>query len=83
MKNIGAGAGMMRAGIAHASSAKAGFDVVLKDVSIEAAQKGNGYSESLEARALSKGRTTEQKSKALLTGSRRRPTPRTWPVSTS
>jgi 3-hydroxyacyl-CoA dehydrogenase/enoyl-CoA hydratase/3-hydroxybutyryl-CoA epimerase len=59
------GAGMMGAGIAYVS-AKAGFDVVLKDVSIEAAQKGNGYSESLEARALSKGRTTEQKSKALL-----------------
>jgi len=59
------GAGMMGAGIAYVS-AKAGFDVVLKDVSIEAAQKGKGYSEGLEARALSKGRTTEQKSKALL-----------------
>ncbi len=56
---------MMGAGIAYVS-AKAGFDVVLKDVSIEAAQKGKGYSEGLEARALSKGRTTEQKSKALL-----------------
>jgi 3-hydroxyacyl-CoA dehydrogenase/enoyl-CoA hydratase/3-hydroxybutyryl-CoA epimerase len=66
IKKIGVlGAGMMGAGIAYVS-AKAGFDVVLKDVSIEAAQKGKGYSESLEARALSKGRTTEQKSKALL-----------------
>jgi 3-hydroxyacyl-CoA dehydrogenase/enoyl-CoA hydratase/3-hydroxybutyryl-CoA epimerase len=66
IKKIGVlGAGMMGAGIAYVS-AKAGFDVVLKDVSIEAAQKGKGYSEGLEARALSKGRTTEQKSKALL-----------------
>jgi 3-hydroxyacyl-CoA dehydrogenase / enoyl-CoA hydratase / 3-hydroxybutyryl-CoA epimerase len=66
IKKIGVlGAGMMGAGIAYVS-AKAGFDVVLKDVSIEAAQKGKGYSEGLEARALSKGRTTEQKSKLLL-----------------
>ena len=59
------GAGMMGAGIAYVS-AKAGFDVVLKDVSIEAAQKGKGYSEKLEAKALERGRTTEEKSKALL-----------------
>jgi 3-hydroxyacyl-CoA dehydrogenase/enoyl-CoA hydratase/3-hydroxybutyryl-CoA epimerase len=66
IKKIGVlGAGMMGAGIAYVS-AKAGFDVVLKDVTIEAAQKGKGYSEGLEAKALSKGRTTEEKSKALL-----------------
>ena len=66
IKKIGVlGAGMMGAGIAYVS-AKAGYDVVLKDVSIEAAQKGKGYSEALEAKALSKGRTTEEKSKALL-----------------
>jgi 3-hydroxyacyl-CoA dehydrogenase/enoyl-CoA hydratase/3-hydroxybutyryl-CoA epimerase len=59
------GAGMMGAGIAYVS-AKAGFDVVLKDVGIEAAQKGRGYSEKLEAKALERGRTTEEKSKALL-----------------
>ena len=59
------GAGMMGAGIAYVS-AKAGFDVVLKDVSIEAAQKGKDYSEKLEAKALERGRTTEEKSKALL-----------------
>ncbi len=59
------GAGMMGAGIAYVS-AKAGFDVVLKDVTLEAAQKGKGYSEGLEAKALARGRTTEEKSKALL-----------------
>ncbi|MGV0800153.1 3-hydroxyacyl-CoA dehydrogenase NAD-binding domain-containing protein, partial [Mycolicibacterium elephantis] len=65
-KKIGVlGAGMMGAGIAYVS-AKAGFDVVLKDVSLEAAQKGKGYSEKLEAKALERGKTTEEKSKALL-----------------
>ncbi len=59
------GAGMMGAGIAYVS-AKAGFDVVLKDVDIEAAKKGKGYSEKLEAKALERGKTTEEKSKALL-----------------
>src|ERR1700733_6965598 len=59
------GAGMMGAGIAYVS-AKASFDVVLKDVSIEAAEKGKNYSEKLEAKALQRGKTTEEKSKALL-----------------
>jgi len=66
IKKIGVlGAGMMGAGIAYVS-AKAGFDVVLKDVSIEAAQKGKGYSEKLEAKALERGKTTQEKSDALL-----------------
>ncbi|KLO29927.1 3-hydroxyacyl-CoA dehydrogenase NAD-binding domain-containing protein [Mycobacterium haemophilum] len=66
IKKIGVlGAGMMGAGIAYVS-AKAGYDVVLKDVSQEAAQKGKGYSEKLEAKALERGRTTQQKSDALL-----------------
>ncbi|MFI9508065.1 3-hydroxyacyl-CoA dehydrogenase NAD-binding domain-containing protein [Nocardia sp. NPDC052566] len=59
------GAGMMGAGIAYVT-AKAGIDVVLKDVSLEAAQRGKEYSARLEARALAKGRTSEEKSKALL-----------------
>ena len=66
IKKIGVlGAGMMGAAIAYVS-AKVGYDVVLKDVSIEAAQNGKGYSEKLEAKALERGRTTEQKSKVLL-----------------
>ncbi|MCB0944131.1 MAG: enoyl-CoA hydratase/isomerase family protein, partial [Mycobacterium sp.] len=54
------GAGMMGAGIAYVS-AKAGFDVVLKDVTIEAAQKGKGYSEKLEAKALERGKTSKER----------------------
>jgi 3-hydroxyacyl-CoA dehydrogenase / enoyl-CoA hydratase / 3-hydroxybutyryl-CoA epimerase len=59
------GAGMMGAAIAYVC-AKAGIEVVLKDVSLEAAQKGKAYSESLEAKALSRGKTTEDRSRALL-----------------
>ncbi|MFC9944931.1 3-hydroxyacyl-CoA dehydrogenase NAD-binding domain-containing protein [Streptomyces pratensis] len=59
------GAGMMGAGIAY-SCARAGIDVVLKDVSAEAAAKGKAYSEKLLAKALSRGRTTEAKRDELL-----------------
>ncbi|WP_040772863.1 3-hydroxyacyl-CoA dehydrogenase NAD-binding domain-containing protein [Nocardia pneumoniae] len=66
IKKVGVlGAGMMGAGIAYVS-AKAGYEVVLKDVSIEAAERGKNYSEKIEAKALSRGKTTEEKSKALL-----------------
>ncbi|ONM47469.1 3-hydroxyacyl-CoA dehydrogenase NAD-binding domain-containing protein [Nocardia donostiensis] len=66
IKKVGVlGAGMMGAGIAYVS-AKAGYEVVLKDVSLEAAERGKGYSEKIEAKALSRGKTTEDKSKALL-----------------
>ena len=66
IKKVGVlGAGMMGAGIAYVS-AKAGFDVVLKDVTLEAAERGKNYSEKIEAKALSRGKTTEEKSKALL-----------------
>jgi 3-hydroxyacyl-CoA dehydrogenase/enoyl-CoA hydratase/3-hydroxybutyryl-CoA epimerase len=59
------GAGMMGAGIAY-SCARAGIDVVLKDVSPQAAAKGKAYSEKLCAKAVSRGRTTQDKANALL-----------------
>ena len=54
------GAGMMGAGIAYAC-AKAGIEVVLKDVSLEDAQKGKAYSQGLLDKQLAKGRTTHEK----------------------
>lgn len=59
------GAGMMGAGIAY-SCARAGIDVVLKDVSADAAAKGRAYSEKLCAKAVSRGRTTQEKADELL-----------------
>ncbi|WP_130800207.1 3-hydroxyacyl-CoA dehydrogenase NAD-binding domain-containing protein [Streptomyces otsuchiensis] len=59
------GAGMMGAGIAYAC-ARAGLEVVLKDVSAEAAGRGKEYSAGLLAKALRRGRTTEEKRDALL-----------------
>jgi 3-hydroxyacyl-CoA dehydrogenase / enoyl-CoA hydratase / 3-hydroxybutyryl-CoA epimerase len=59
------GAGMMGAGIAYVC-AMAGWDVVLKDVSPEAAQKGKAYSEGLVAKGVKRGKTTQEKGDALL-----------------
>ena len=59
------GAGMMGAGIAY-SCAKAGIDVVLKDVTAEAAARGRVYSEKLCAKAVSRGSTTRATADALL-----------------
>ncbi|MCW3013306.1 MAG: 3-hydroxyacyl-CoA dehydrogenase, partial [Solirubrobacterales bacterium] len=59
------GAGMMGAAIAYVS-AKAGIEVILKDVSQEAAERGKGYSKALCDKAVAKGRTTQEKADALL-----------------
>jgi len=59
------GAGMMGAGIAY-SCARAGMQVVLKDVTQEAADRGKGYSEKVNAKAVSRGRLTEEKGRELL-----------------
>ncbi|MBQ0825787.1 3-hydroxyacyl-CoA dehydrogenase NAD-binding domain-containing protein [Streptomyces tagetis] len=59
------GAGMMGAGIAYAC-ARAGIDVVLKDVTEEAATRGKGYSRALCDKAVAKGRTSREEADALL-----------------
>ena len=59
------GAGMMGAGIAYVA-AVAGIDVVLKDVSIDAAEKGKSYSAGLLDKKLARGQTTAEKRDAIL-----------------
>ncbi|WP_345618047.1 3-hydroxyacyl-CoA dehydrogenase NAD-binding domain-containing protein [Streptomyces ziwulingensis] len=59
------GAGMMGAGIAYAC-AMAGIEVVLKDVSAQAAARGKEYSVRLLDRAVAKGRTTGAEREAVL-----------------
>ncbi|MGG5171171.1 3-hydroxyacyl-CoA dehydrogenase NAD-binding domain-containing protein [Pseudarthrobacter sp. J1738] len=59
------GAGMMGAGIAYVC-AKAGIEVMLKDVSLEAAQRGKAYSQAITEEAVSRGRSTQEQATTLL-----------------
>jgi 3-hydroxyacyl-CoA dehydrogenase/enoyl-CoA hydratase/3-hydroxybutyryl-CoA epimerase len=59
------GAGMMGAAIAYVC-AKAGIEVVLKDVSQEAAERGKDYSVKLVEKAVSRGRSTAEQGDELL-----------------
>lgn len=59
------GAGMMGAGIAHATATR-GLQVVLKDVSTENAETGKSCSEKLLATKVSRGRMTEEQKTEVL-----------------
>ncbi len=59
------GAGMMGQGIAYVS-ALAGIDVVLKDLTVEAASKGKAYSEKLLDKRVARGRMDTTKKAAVL-----------------
>lgn len=65
-KKVGVlGAGMMGQGIAFVS-AMAGIEVILKDISVEAAEKGKAYSEKLLQKRVAKGRLTQEKMDSVL-----------------
>ncbi|WP_180050298.1 MULTISPECIES: 3-hydroxyacyl-CoA dehydrogenase NAD-binding domain-containing protein [unclassified Acinetobacter] len=59
------GAGMMGAGIAYATASK-GIAVVLKDVSVEAAEKGKAYSQKLLDKKVYHGRLSVEKRDQVL-----------------
>jgi len=59
------GAGMMGAGIAYVS-ASAGIDVVLKDVSLAAAEKGKAHSAALLDRKISRGQLIAEQRDTIL-----------------
>ena len=65
-KKVGVlGAGMMGQGIAYVS-AMAGIEVILKDISQEAAEKGKAYTEGLLKKRVERGRMTEDKAQQVL-----------------
>ena len=59
------GAGMMGAGIAY-SCARAGMQVVIKDVSLENAARGKGYAEKKLAKAFKRGKIDQTKADETL-----------------
>ncbi|HEY0890837.1 MAG TPA: 3-hydroxyacyl-CoA dehydrogenase NAD-binding domain-containing protein [Nocardioides sp.] len=64
-KAVVLGAGMMGAGIAYVL-ARAGVEVVLKDVTIEAAEKGKAYTAGLNEKGVSRGKITQEKADQIL-----------------
>jgi 3-hydroxyacyl-CoA dehydrogenase/enoyl-CoA hydratase/3-hydroxybutyryl-CoA epimerase len=64
-KVVVVGAGMMGAGIAY-SCAQAGMEVVLKDVTLDSAERGKAYSATLLDKAVAKGQLTQEARDAVL-----------------
>jgi 3-hydroxyacyl-CoA dehydrogenase/enoyl-CoA hydratase/3-hydroxybutyryl-CoA epimerase len=59
------GAGMMGAGIAYAQATR-GITTVLKDVSIESAEKGKAYTAKLTQKRVDKGQMAPEKQRGML-----------------
>lgn len=59
------GAGMMGAGIAY-SAARSGIEVVLKDVSLDGAEKGKSYAATILDKAIERGKMTVEKKEEIL-----------------
>ncbi|TNF60298.1 MAG: 3-hydroxyacyl-CoA dehydrogenase [Burkholderiales bacterium] len=59
------GAGMMGSGIAYAQATR-GIATVLKDVSVEAAEKGKAYTTKLTQKRVDKGRMSADKQQGIL-----------------
>ncbi|UJW82845.1 3-hydroxyacyl-CoA dehydrogenase NAD-binding domain-containing protein [Hydrogenophaga sp. SL48] len=65
-KKVGVlGAGMMGSGIAYSQATK-GIATVLKDVSIEAAEKGKSYTTKLTQKRVDKGQMSAEKQQGIL-----------------
>jgi 3-hydroxyacyl-CoA dehydrogenase / enoyl-CoA hydratase / 3-hydroxybutyryl-CoA epimerase len=64
-KAVVLGAGMMGGGIAYAL-AKAGIEVVLKDLTLEKAENGKGFSRRVTDKAVDRGTSTREAADALL-----------------
>src|SRR3546814_6016910 len=59
------GAGMMGRGIAY-SAAAAGIKVILKDITIDAAEKGKAYSQGILDKEVARERRTAEERDAIL-----------------